>query len=133
MPPHLKVNIKFIFVFHVCITDRVKLYGDPNELDDAATTILDELDSNSDIQSFKKSRSASDKLESHPNNPENSNDIGDIYQKKVNRMLTNNYNESADYTVILREHENNHHGHSHTHGHVHAAPKSMSSVAWMVS
>lgn len=39
---------------------------------------------------------------------------------------------SAEYTVILREHENKHHGHSHAHGHVHAAPKTMSSVAWMV-
>lgn len=40
--------------------------------------------------------------------------------------------DSLEYTVILREHENRHHGHSHTHGHVHAAPKTMSSVAWMV-
>lgn len=101
-------------------------------MDDAATTILDELDSNSDMHSFKKSRSASDKLEAHQNNTECSSDIDDMYQKR-SKMLNNSYSDNTDYTVILREHESNHHGHSHSHGHVHAAPKSMSSVAWMVS
>ncbi|XP_039298721.1 zinc transporter foi [Nilaparvata lugens] len=36
------------------------------------------------------------------------------------------------FTIIIREHETTHHGRSHTHGHVHEAPKSLSSVAWMV-
>ncbi|RZF46129.1 hypothetical protein LSTR_LSTR012989 [Laodelphax striatellus] len=36
------------------------------------------------------------------------------------------------FTIIIREHETVHHGHSHKHGHVHTAPKSLSSVAWMV-
>ncbi|CAH2007183.1 unnamed protein product [Acanthoscelides obtectus] len=50
-----------------------------------------------------------------------------------NKMLTPEHkHEHDDYTVILREHRNEHHGHSHKHGHVHAAPKDMSSVAWMV-
>ncbi|KAK7792975.1 hypothetical protein R5R35_007618 [Gryllus longicercus] len=40
--------------------------------------------------------------------------------------------ECESYTVIIREHETTHHGHSHAHGHVHAAPRTMSSVAWMV-
>lgn len=47
-------------------------------------------------------------------------------------MISVQISESESYTVILRTHENKHHGHSHTHGHVHSAPKSMSSVAWMV-
>ncbi|KAL1497579.1 hypothetical protein ABEB36_008514 [Hypothenemus hampei] len=31
--------------------------------------------------------------------------------------------DHEDYTVIVREHVNDHHGHSHKHGHVHSAPQ----------
>jgi len=34
--------------------------------------------------------------------------------------------------VIISQHEVVHHGHSHAHSHLHSAPKSISSVAWMV-
>lgn len=98
--------------------DNVKIYSD-TELDTTATTLgLDQT------------------------TPEtNQNHIADCpndHSAETNGMLLNHHNhnhedkENNDYTVILREHESRHHGHSHAHGHVHAAPKTMSSVAWMV-
>ncbi|KAL1132665.1 hypothetical protein AAG570_010617, partial [Ranatra chinensis] len=49
------------------------------------------------------------------------------------QLLETSRDGNSDYTmVILREHEQHHHGHAHTHGHVHSAPRSLSSVAWMV-
>lgn len=82
-------------------------------MDNTTTTITDDLDSKSNS-----------KLETN----------SVTICTEANKMLThdNEKENNQDYTVILREHESNHHGHAHTHGHVHAAPKSMSSVAWMV-
>lgn len=80
------------------------------------------------------------KLETPNQNNGNSNETNKSNNFEINNMFSNDLvgvtskddTDSIEYTVILREHENRHHGHSHTHGHVHAAPKTMSSVAWMV-
>lgn len=110
-------------------------YGD-GEIDNTATTITDDLESSSDALSCKKLHSSSgNKVETNQNMTECPSEILSVsICTEVNKMLShdNDKENNPDYTVILREHENRHHGHSHTHGHVHAAPKSMSSVAWMV-
>lgn len=101
------------------------------ESDKSATTMLDPS-SNSDIQACRKSRSPTiEKLEANQNTLDCSGGI-DLGSTPDARMLTPEHKPDEDYTVILREHRNDHHGHSHKHGHVHAAPQNLSSVAWMV-
>lgn len=101
---------------------------------DSATTTFFDLDS-SERQPFKKSNSCN-KMETNQNMTECPSELNASNCTEVNKMLASENEKddinSVEYTVILREHENRHHGHSHTHGHVHAAPKNMSSVAWMV-
>ncbi|KAG5892004.1 hypothetical protein JTB14_007752 [Gonioctena quinquepunctata] len=100
------------------------------ESDKTTTTPLDPS-LNSDNQSCKKSRSPTlEKLEANQNIIESAGDFG--MSTEVNKMLATEHKPNEDYTVIVREHRNEHHGHSHKHGHVHAAPKNFSSVAWMV-
>lgn len=86
-----------------------------------------ELDSSS--EPFKNAQ-----VETNQNMTECPNESNASNCTEANKMLENEKEDtnSVEYTVILREHENKHHGHSHTHGHVHAAPKNLSSVAWMV-
>lgn len=93
-----------------------------------------ELDSNSDIQSCKKSRSPTiEKLETNQNMTDSSGNLNINACTEINKMLPSDQKrDHEDYTVIVREHKNDHHGHSHKHGHVHAAPQNFSSVAWMV-
>lgn len=91
----------------------------------------------SEVQPFKKSSSAcNNKVETNQNMTECPSELNASNCTEVNKMLGSESEKddtnSVEYTVILREHENRHHGHSHAHGHVHAAPKNMSSVAWMV-
>ncbi|XP_074042407.1 solute carrier family 39 fear-of-intimacy isoform X2 [Leptinotarsa decemlineata] len=97
------------------------------ESDKTSTTTPLDPTPNSDKQSCKISRSADD-LEANQNTIESS------ALSEMNRMLgpTSIDKPNEDYTVIVREHRNDHHGHSHKHGHVHAAPRNFSSVAWMV-
>ncbi|XP_018580003.1 zinc transporter foi [Anoplophora glabripennis] len=120
--------------FPYCYKD---IMNNPNttfyESDKTATTML-ELDSNSDIQSCKKSRSPTiEKLETNQNITDSSGNLNINACTEVNKMLPSDQkHDHEDYTVIVREHKNDHHGHSHKHGHVHAAPQNFSSVAWMV-
>nr|CAI5864772.1 unnamed protein product [Callosobruchus analis] len=95
--------------------------------DKTATTIMDPSSNNSDM--CKKLSSGN--CEQLDSNRECATDLN--MTTESNKMLTPEHkHEHDDYTVILREHRNEHHGHSHKHGHVHAAPKDLSSVAWMV-
>lgn len=95
-------------------------------------TTLDDLGSGSEINSLKISH------DGHLNKKDANLNSKDVHPacSEANKMLSidsqKEESDSLEYTVILREHENRHHGHSHTHGHVHSAPKTMSSVAWMV-
>lgn len=101
------------------------------ESDRTATTMFDPS-SNSDVQSCRKSRSPTiEKLETNQNTLDCAGGL-DLGSTPDAKMLTPEHKHDEDYTVILREHRNDHHGHSHKHGHVHAAPQNFSSVAWMV-
>lgn len=101
---------------------------DSTEMDTTATTIMNDFDE-SGPNNYKKN--SIDKHGSHHNINDGPNDI-DGACTEMNEMLSIGEKDNTDYTIILREHENRHHGHSHAHGHVHAAPKNISSVAWMV-
>ncbi|CAG9863798.1 unnamed protein product [Phyllotreta striolata] len=94
------------------------------ESDRTATTVLDHC-SNSGSNKLSKSS-----LEVNNQNADCPSDLKDCTE--ANKMLTPEHKANDDYTVIVREHKSDHHGHSHKHGHVHAAPKNLSSVAWMV-
>lgn len=100
-------------------------------MDNTATTIAEDIESNADAQSFKKSHSGSNKVETNQNLTECPNETNSVCTE-VSKMFATEAEKGNEFTVILREHENSHHGHSHTHGHVHSAPKNLSSVAWMV-
>lgn len=109
------------------------------------STILNELDSESEF--LTKNPNTHSHLETNQNMSKCTNNSKSMKCSESNKMLAENadshtlqdfapakneISESESYTVILRTHETKHHGHSHTHGHVHSAPKTMSSVAWMV-
>lgn len=77
---------------------------------------------------MKNSRSPTlDKLETNQNVPD-----GDLISTPCieAKMLPHDH---EDFTVIVREHANDHHGHSHKHGHVHAAPQVCVNVDIIVS
>ncbi|KAK5648941.1 hypothetical protein RI129_003833 [Pyrocoelia pectoralis] len=112
----------------IAMIDKNRGADGTNSHNDTSTNLFD-LDSCSDIQ-----HSACNNLETNQNMTECPSELTASNCTEVNKMLETEKDDtnSTEYTVILREHENRHHGHSHAHGHVHAAPKDLSSVAWMV-
>ncbi|KAF5297903.1 hypothetical protein FQA39_LY11888 [Lamprigera yunnana] len=113
----------------IAMIDKNRTQEGINSHNDTTSTNLFDLDSCSGLQ-----HSACNNLETNQNMTECPNELNASNCTEVNKMLENEKEDtnSAEYTVILREHENKHHGHSHTHGHVHAPPRDLSSVAWMV-
>ncbi|KAF5300876.1 hypothetical protein FQR65_LT09038 [Abscondita terminalis] len=111
----------------IAMIDKNRGQDGINSHNDTTSTNLFDLDS--DLQ-----HSICNNLETNQNMTECPSELNASNCTEVNKMLENEKDDanSVEYTVILREHENRHHGHSHAHGHVHAAPKDLSSVAWMV-
>ncbi|XP_025836597.1 zinc transporter foi isoform X2 [Agrilus planipennis] len=121
----------------ITMMDASQCHDSVESHNDTATTTFNDVDSECEIQSFKKSNSNnSNKIEFNQNMTECPGKMNGYSCTDGNKMLesqnSKDSNSVEEYTVILREHENKHHGHSHTHGHVHAAPQNLSSVAWMV-
>ncbi|XP_030765690.1 zinc transporter foi-like isoform X2 [Sitophilus oryzae] len=88
--------------------------------------IMNDTRSKPDLQMKNSKEANAEKIEANQNVP----DADSVSTPCIeSRMLPRDH---EDYTVIVREHGNDHHGHSHKHGHVHSAPKNYSSVAWMV-
>ncbi|XP_031328897.1 zinc transporter foi isoform X2 [Photinus pyralis] len=112
----------------IAMIDKNREADGTNSHNDTSTNLFD-LDSCSDIQ-----HSTCNNHETNQNMTECPSELTASNCTEVNKMLDTEKEDanSTEYTVILREHENRHHGHSHAHGHVHAAPKDLSSVAWMV-